>query len=184
VRALVVAVGLALAGAPSMPAPAQAQQVQPGLSSVYVQLMASHFGVPAGEASLLVEDMERMEDLPVVLLLARESGLAPTVILSRRQRGPTSWVQVAQQVQLGAGVFHVEIPADEVDDRIRRSVELFAGTPRAQWASLALDDDEVVSLTHVKVLSRHLTVGKGRVLQAREQAGSWVESIPHLMGVP
>ena len=187
--ALLLLLGFAVAvGAGGVPDAVAAQQVQPGMTSVYTQLVASHFGVPSGEARLLVEDLERAEDLPVVLLLARESGLSPSVILSRRQRGAptqhTPWLEVARQVQLGGGVFYVEIAADQVDDRVRRPMGLFEGTPRAQWAGLDLTDDEVVDLTHVKVLSRHLMVEKGRVLEARERAGSWVASIPQLMGVP
>lgn len=186
--ALLLLLGFAVATGAGVPGAVEAQQVQPGMTSVYTQLVASHFGVPSGEAQLLVEDLERTEDLPVVLILARESGLSPSVILSRRQRGApaqrTPWLEVARQVQLGGGVFYVEIAADQVDDRVRRPVGLFEATPQAQWAGLDLTDDEVVDLTHVKVLSRHLTVEKGRVLEAREAAGSWVGSIPQLMGVP
>jgi len=186
--ALLLLLGFAVAVGAGVPDALEAQQVQPGMTSVYTQLVASHFGVSSGEARLLVEDLERAEDLPVVLLLARESGLSPSVILSRRQRGAptqhTSWLEVARQIQLGGGVFHVEIAADQADDRVRRPMGLFERTPRAQWAGLDLTDDEVVDLTHVKVLSRHLMVEKGRVLEAREAAGSWVGSIPQLMGVP
>ncbi|GEM_PF-1837891 len=186
--ALLLLLTFALVTGAGVPRAVEGQQVQPGMTSVYIQLIASHFGVPPGEAQLLVEDLERTEDLPVVLLLARESGLSPSVILSRRQRGApaqrTPWLEVARQVQLDGGVFYVEIAADQLSDRVRRPMGLFNQTPRAQWAGLDLTDDEVVDLTHVKVLARHLTVDKGRVLEAREATGSWVGSIPQLMGVP
>jgi len=157
------------------------------MTSVYVQLVSSHFGLPAGEASLLLEDLGETEQLPVLLLLSRESGIPPAAVLSRRYRaGPSgiSWVAVARQLNLGAAVFHVDIPEDEVDDRVRRAMDLFRGTSRANWNALDLEDAEVVALTHVRFLSRQVGVSKGEVLAARAQSGSWVEAIQHVLGVP
>lgn len=172
----------------SMAVPLEAQRTPSDpVASVYVQLVASHFNLPAGEASILLEDLPAVDELPVLLLVARESGIPPAAVLSRRYRtdpGGISWVAVARQLNLGAGVFYVDIPEADLDARSRRAVELFQATPRAGWNGLELDDAEVVTLTHVRFLSRQVGVSKGEVLQARARSDSWVAAIQHVLGVP
>jgi hypothetical protein len=182
--------GLCLAGllaeAPQLAA--QDAAAASAVEAAYLRMISAHFGISPTEATHMAEDLGAAEEVPVVFLLARESGLSPSVILSRRQRagpaGATSWIQVARQLQLGAGVFHVVVPDDEVDDRIRGALNAFQETPRVRWADVEISDDDVVALTHLRVLSRQLGVSKGEILRARTTAGSWVDSIRHLMGSP
>ncbi len=183
--------GLLLAGLLAA-APQVAAAQDPGAASAveaaYLRMIAAHFGVSTTEATHMAEDLGSAEEVPVVFLLARESGLSTSVILSRRQRaGPSGlppWTEVARQLQLGSGTFHVEVPDDEVDDRIRGAMNAFQEVPRARWSEVQLSDGDVVALTHLRVLSRQLGVSKGEVLRARTTAGSWVDSIRHLMGTP
>lgn len=182
--------GLCLAGllATTSHLAAQDPGATPAVEAAYLRMISAHFGISSTEATHMAEDLGSAEEVPVVFLLARESGLSPSVVLSRRQRvgptGATPWTQVARQLQLGAGSFHVEVPDDEVDDRIRGALNAFQAVPRARWTEVELSDADVVSLAHLQVLSRQLGVSKGEVLRARTTAGSWVESIRHLMGSP
>jgi hypothetical protein len=150
----------------------------------YERVVSLHFDLPEGEARLLLEEGIQLEELPVVLLLARERGVSPSVVISRRTRSDpsTTWLQVAAQMDLGAGVFHVELGEEDLDRSTRRSAELFRSTPRERWDALALTDDEVITLANVRVLSRSLGVPEGRVLHARGEAGSWVGAVDLLVG--
>jgi hypothetical protein len=171
-----------------LPVPVDGQRIAPdGPTAFYVQLVATHFNVDAGEVSILLEDVRDPDHLPVLLTLSRESGIPPAAVLSRRYRGGPNgeaWVSVARQLNLGAGAFYVEIPEAEVDDRTRRAAELFRNTSRANWNALDLNDAEVVALANVRFLSRQLGVGKGEVLSARARSDSWADCVRHLLGVP
>lgn len=177
-----------MACATMLPSPLNAQRGAAGDAAVaaYTRVMASAFDIPVAEASLLLEEGIQAQELPVVLLMARESGLSPAVILSRRNRGgqPRAWIQVAGEVNLDAGAFHVEIPEAELDDRGRQATEGFRSTPRAGWSTLSLSDEQIIVLTNVRVLARELDVARGDVLAARERAGSWPGSLQFLFGVP
>ncbi len=167
-------------------AEAQGDTPSEAMVAAYVRVVAGEFGLPAAEASLLVEEGIRPEELPVALLLARESGLAPSVIVSHRQRGGglAPWVSVSRQVGLGASVFHAEIPEEELDDRGRAALAAFRSAPRSEWDGVQLDDDHAMTLANVRVLSRGLQVSRAETLAARERAGSWPGSVQFLLGVP
>lgn len=165
---------------------AQADDRGNPLATTYVRVVASHFDVPPAEGDLLAEEGIRLEELPAALLIARETGLSPSVILSRRQRGatPVPWMAVARQVNLGASVFWVEIAEGDRDDRARAALSGFDATDRSGWDGLELSDDQIITLTNVRVLSRGLGVPKGETLGARERSGSWISSLQFLLGVP
>lgn len=177
---------LVLAFAAPQVVEAQADDRRNPLAATYVRVVASHFGLPPAEGDLLAEEGIRLEELPAALLIARESGLSPSVILSRRQRGttPVPWIAVARQVNLGAALFWVEVAEGDRDDRARAALSGFDARDRGAWDGLELTDDQIVTLTNVRVLSRELGVPKGETLAARERSGSWVGSLQFLLGVP
>lgn len=149
--------------------------------ATYLRIVADEFRVSADEARDLLRAGAGIEELPVLYRLSRHSGISPTVLLALHGRG-TSWIGVAGRYRLGAATFHLEIPADQVDDRVRRAHELFLGTPQAQWNGLSLSDEEVVVLANLHLLTRGTGSTPGQVLQARARAGSFAEAARLLAG--
>lgn len=146
----------------------------------YLRIVSEQFGVPEDEVRALIRAGSRAEELPVLLRLSRYSGIAPTVLLTLHRRG-SSWMGVAERYQLGAGTFHIAIPEDQVDDRVRRVHQLFRDTPEPRWNTLSLTDEEVVVLANVHLLTRGTGSTPGRVLEARTRAGSFTGSVRFLV---
>jgi hypothetical protein len=147
----------------------------------YMRVMSLHFELPPGEAERLLEGRLAADELPVVLFLSRESGIAAPALVAMRRAG-TSWSALGRRAGVGGDRFHVEIPEAAVDARVARIHERYAATPRSGWATLDFTDDEVITLVHLQVLTRQFQVPVARVLQARSGAPSWVEVPARLAG--
>jgi hypothetical protein len=170
---------LVLASFPALEARAQAQPSD----AAYLGLVVEHYRVAPEEVRVLVRAGAVVEELPVPLRISHRSGIPPTVLLTLHRRGD-SWLGVARRYGLGAEIFHVAIPPDQVDDRIRRVWELYRDTPEARWSTLSLSDHEVVTLANLQFLVRATGSTPGRVLEARAQAGSFPGAVSLLLGRP
>lgn len=178
-RAALVLGGLVLASFTALEARAQDQPSD----AAYVRMVAEHFRVAPEEVRVLIRAGAVAEELPVPLRISDRSGIPPTVLLTLHRRGD-SWLGVAGRYGLGAEIFHVVIPPDQVDDRIRRVWELYRDTPEARWGTLRLSDPEVVVLANLQLLTRATGSTPGRVLEARERAGSFPGAVRLLVGRP
>jgi hypothetical protein len=141
---------------------------------LYIRFMAGEFSILEGEADRLLEERIAPDELPVVLFLSRESGIAAPAILASRRSG-LPWVQVARRGGVFPDRLFVEIPSSLDDPRIRRIRQLFSSTPRTGWGSLELSDDEVITLVHLRVLTRGFGRRVDEVLTARALSASWIE---------
>ncbi len=142
-------------------------------ADAYVRTVAAHFQVPESEAHILLEERMSTEELPVLLLLARETGIAPTALLASRRSGQ-NWIGVSRRFDMPASRFHVEIPMDVAGPELQRAMRAFAETPSAQWGSIDFSDEEIMALVHVKVLSRYFELSPERIMEARSEAGNWI----------
>jgi hypothetical protein len=157
------------------------QAQTPADRDAYLRVVSRHFELPAGEAERLLEDRIAPDELPVLLFLHAESGIAAPALLAMRRPGST-WSQVARRYGVGGDRFHVEIPAAAVDARTRRIHELFTGTPRGGWAALEFTDEETITLVNLRMLAERFTVPPARVLEVRGAVGSWIEVPARLSG--
>lgn len=167
---------LLVAGA-SQKAHAQAED-----RAAYERVMAAHFQVTESEVSLLAAEGAGPEQLPVLLLLARESGLAPPAVLAYR-RGGQSWMAILRRLDVPMSRLRLELGSDQAGAELERAVRLMQETAESQWATLELSDAEVAALVHVRVFSRYFQVSPGRVIEARGRVGSWIE-VPTELGRP
>lgn len=174
---LVVAALVLLVATTSQDAHAQAEA-----RAVYERVMATHFQVSESEVSLLAAEGAGPEHLPVLLLLSRESGLAPPVVLAYRRGGQT-WMAIVRRLNVPVSRFHVDLDPAEAGAELERAVRLLRETPDSQWGTLELSDTEVAGLVHVRVLSRYFQIPPGRVTEARSRVGSWIE-VPAELGRP
>ncbi len=140
----------------------------------YVRVVAQHFDLPVAEAERLLEGRIAPDELPVLLYLERQGGIAAPALLALRRTG-SSWSAIGRRYGVGGDRFHVEIPEAAVDTRTRRIFESFQSTPRAGWATLDFGDEDLVTLVNLRLLSVRFSVPVARVIEARGAVGSWVE---------
>ncbi|HZD03425.1 MAG TPA: hypothetical protein VE173_00860, partial [Longimicrobiales bacterium] len=113
------------------------------------------------------------DHVPVVLFLARRTGVSPDVLVSRHRRG-RSWAEVGERLGLDAGAFHVPLPEDASLGPLAAAYRRFASTPASGWSSIDLSDRDVVALVNIRFLGAVLAVPPARILEVAARAGSFV----------
>jgi hypothetical protein len=156
--------------------PGSAQQTDP---AHYLQVMSAAFGVSVSEGQRLAGEGVPLEALPVVLFLARETGLAPSAILALRRSG-ASWSALAIRSGVSFDRIVVELPEGVGSPHARSLAARLRATPRETWNTLQFDDDDVVFFVHVRGLTRHLELPVSRVVEATTPADSWVAAVRRL----
>ena len=78
-------------------------------AAAYARAVGEHFRVPPEEVAVLSEWGLAIEEIPVVLFLARRGGMSADA-LATLKRGGQSWFQLAQRSGLDAGSFLVPLP--------------------------------------------------------------------------
>jgi hypothetical protein len=158
----------------AFPAGSEAQAGESRDRSTYLAVMATYFQVSPMEVEILLEGRNAIDELPVLLLLAQETGMSPAA-LSASRRGGATWMVLLRRFGLNAAHLHVPLQAADVDARVERVWTLYRDSDRSAWERIELTDEEVITLVHLKVLSRHHGVDPGRILGTRAAVGSWVE---------
>lgn len=133
----------------------------------YLRAAAEHFRFEPREVAVLTRWGLSAGEIPVVLFVAGQAGVAPDVVVARRRQGG-SWMEIAADYSIHAGNFHVPVggPAGFLADAYER----FAAVEASRWNAVHLSDDEVVGLVNVRFLSRHLSVSAAQVLGALDPA--------------
>jgi len=117
----------------------------------------------------------------VVLFLSRRAGVSPDALIGLRRSG-RPWGQVASQLGLGVSTFHIPLPEDAPLGSLSRAYGEFRGRPSRDWNLIELLDREIIALVNLRVLSEHVGVTPLRVLQCREEAGSFAAGFALLRG--
>ena len=168
---------LVAAAALLAPAPADGQQDPVQL---YLRAVADHFDLPASEVRVLSEWRIGPEEVPVALFISREAGISADALLVRK-RGGRGWGEISRQHGLGADVFHVPLPPGTPAGPLTPVYESFRATPTSGWGSLVLEDEALIQLVNLHVLSEYLRTPPDRVLQAWGEAGSFVDAYVALL---
>jgi hypothetical protein len=163
--ALAAAVALA-ALAPGL----RAQGAGEGLDAYY-RAAAEHFGVAASEVRILAEWNLAPDEVPVVLFLSRRGGVSADAIAALRRSGK-SWADLGTQYGVHAGQLHVSLDEGIDLGPLGRAYGEFRGRPSSGWASIRLEDREVVTLVNLRFLADALNRPHAQVLSALARAGS------------
>jgi len=160
---------------------AQAQEVNASVKEAYFRTVAKHFGVSPGEASILGDWDLDPDEVPVVLFVSKAAGVAPDALVGFRRSG-RSWMDVASRYGLTAATFHVAFPPDAALGSLARAYAEYRGVTAREWVRIELRDPEILALVNVRVLSAESGVPPHRIIQLRDEAGSFVAAFPRLGG--
>ena len=165
--------GFVLSIAVLAPFPSLGQDVDSGVSDAYFRALAEHFEVPLGEVAIVGDWELEPDEVPVVLFLSRNAGVSPDALIGLRRSG-RPWSEVASRFGLSVRSFHISLPEDAPLGLLSRAYGEFRGRPSRDWNQIELNDPEIIALVNLKVLSEQVGVSPLRVLQSREEAGSFV----------
>lgn len=152
----------------------------PGLSAQdaaradYFRAVARYFSLPANEVAILSEWSIQPDEIPVVVFVARRSGVSPEAVLALRESGQ-SWASLTRRYRISPAALHVPIRDDAPAGALDEAYARFRGTPVGEWDGVTLSDAEIVGLVNVRVLSQALGLSAERVAAVTGTTPSYVQ---------
>lgn len=147
---------------------------QDAAHSDYFRSVARYFSLPASEVAILAEWKIAPEEVPVVLFVARRSGVSPEAVVALRDSG-LSWATLTGRYRVTPSSLHVPIRDDAAAGMLTTAYGHFRSTPVNQWNSVPLEDHEIVGLVNVRVISQVLGHSAEDVAAASGSMTTWVQ---------
>jgi hypothetical protein len=122
-------------------------------------------GLPEPEIGRLLARGAPDVDLPVIGFLSVQLGQPPETILDLHLGG-LPWVDIALRFGHGPEIFYVPFAADP-GPPYGKAWGYYKKTPRAQWRTIRLADDDVFNLVNVRVCHDYYHVPYDRVVALR-----------------
>lgn len=122
------------------------------------------FGAPLKTLNALSEKLPP-DEVPVLLHIAKEAGVAPQRVLDLRLAGKT-WADIVSFLKLSPAIFHVDVEGP-VGPPYGRALGYYRNKPRKEWGKIVLPDADIVNLVNLKFLSLHFGLPPGEVINLR-----------------
>ena len=158
-----------------------AGQASPAATADYFHAVARFFSLPSNEVSILSEWEIPTDEIPVVLFIARRSGVSPEALVALRRDGQ-SWSVLATRYGVGSAALHVPVPADAHVGALDRVYDGYRSIPVERWSTIRLTHDEVVDIVNVRLISQSLGLPVARVIGETGTSGSHVALYERLKG--
>lgn len=153
-------------------APASSQE-SPAARAEYFGAVARFFNLPANEVAILSDWEIPADEIPVVLFIARRSGVSPEALVALRE-AQQSWVTLATRYRVGPFALYVPVADDASVGALEVAYEAYRTVPVAEWGSIQLTDADVVGLVNVRLISQTLGIPAERVLDGTGSVASYV----------
>lgn len=176
-----VFLGILLALGSTAPSSVLGQDVGPGVRDAFFRALGEHFELPVEEVAIVGSWQLDPDEIPVVLFLSQRAGVPPDALIGLRKRGH-SWQEIGGRFGLGVQVFFIPLPQDGPMGTLTRIYGEFRSKPSSEWNEIELNDNEALYLVNLRVLSEQIGVPPLRVLESREEAGSFLGAFASLLG--
>lgn len=154
-------------------APVSSQE-SPAARAEYFGAVARFFSLPSSEVAILSDWEIPADEIPVVLFMARRSGVSPEALVALRE-AQQSWVTLATRYRVGPFALYVPVPDDASVGALEVAYEAYRTMPVAQWGSIQLTDADVVGLVNVRLISQTLGISAESVLGRTASGTSYVD---------
>lgn len=155
---------------------------EPAAVEAYYRAVGDHFRVPEDEVSILADWNLSPDEMPVLLFLARRGGISADALVALKRSG-RGWSELARRYGLDAGAFYVSLGESASAGSLASTWELFQGVPAGRRSEVRLQDEDIVRLVNVSVLSEVMHVPPGRVVAAYDRSGTFVGAYQQLRGM-
>jgi len=129
--------------------------------------IGDHYGVPEKEVLVVHERKIPDEELPVVFFVAKQAGVAPSVIVQLRLGGKT-WMEISNRFGLTAELFYIAFDKDP-GPPYGKAWGHFKKNKRDQWKSIQLVDADIINLVNLKFMAERLGCTPGEIVKLRAQ---------------
>lgn len=161
--------------------PAEAAAQAGPARQAYLRAVAEYFQLPEEEVSILADWNLVPDEIPVALFVATRAGISPEALVALRGSG-RSWNELARRYQVGPAQLHVPLARSPSAGLLSAVYQQYQGTPVAEWGQITLEDEDIVTLINVRVLSSTLGMRPDEVLARRVQASSFVDVYARIIG--
>lgn len=151
-----------------------------GGEAAYFRAVALYFDLPESEIAILGDWHLPAEEIPVVLFIARRAGISPEALVALRGSG-YSWVTLAHRYGIGAAALHVPLRDASSAGALELLYQRFVATGPDEWAAIPLDEDQIISLVNVRVLSQALGLPPEEIARRTSATLSFVELYAQLV---
>lgn len=156
-----------------------AQEVDEPSTQAYLGAVAEFFELPRSEVSILAEWHLPLDEIPVVLFVARRVGISPEALVALRESG-RGWGELTRRYRVDAAHFHVPLPASAEAGPLSAAYQQYRSLPTSRWGEISLGDGDIVGLVNLRLLAQTLNQPPERVL-ARADGGSWADLYARLI---
>lgn len=164
-------------------APLTAQE-NPQDREAFFRAVGDFFQVSRAEMDILADWDLPAGEIPVALFVAQRAGVSPEALVALRRSG-RSWSRLAAQYHLDASHFHVPLPEGTDAGPLARAYGEYRSRPPSEWSGVPLEDDEIITLVNLRVVSQTLRLPADEVLaRAGPAGGSWVRVYRDLLPDP
>jgi hypothetical protein len=150
-----------------------------GLRGFYLGV-GEYFRVPEREVivirerHIVRERHIRVEEIPVVFLIAQRARVAPATVIDLRLHG-RSWLDITIHYGLSPEIYYVYLPATvKVGPPYGKAYGHYKNKPRKEWRTIVLDDDDVINLVNLKFVSQHYGYPAAEVAKLRSKGKDFV----------
>lgn len=124
---------------------------------------------------MLAEGDVPAEEVPVALLIARNSGVSASAVLALR-RGGRAWADLLVRYGLHAGRLYVPLDLPPTEGVGAEAYRAYESRDRGSWRVIRLPDEAVVYLVNLDFLSHHLELPAQRVAEVMTREGSSIRA--------
>jgi hypothetical protein len=163
-------------------ATAAAAQEAATAQEAYFGAVAEFFQLPRSEVGILGDWRLDVDEIPVVLFVARRAGISPEALVALRQSG-RRWTDLVVRYGLDASHFHVPLPDQAQAGVLAEAFERYRSLPANRWSEVTLSDADIVALVNVRVLAQTLGLPPEAVLR-EAGGGTWHEIYGRLIRDP
>ena len=134
--------------------------------------VGEYFHVPEKEVIVIRERRIPDDEIPVILFIAQHAHVRPAVVIEYRLRG-YSWTKVTLHFGLTPDIYYV--PVREVHGPpYGKAYGHFRKRDRKEWNRIVLDDDDVVNLVNLRVISERYGYSPDEVIRLRSSGRDFV----------
>ncbi|HSG09162.1 MAG TPA: hypothetical protein VLA36_12450 [Longimicrobiales bacterium] len=163
-------------------ATAAAAQEGATAQEAYFGAVAEFFQLPRSEVGILGDWRLDVDEIPVVLFVARRAGISTEALVALRQSG-RPWTDLVVRYGLDASHFHVPLPDQAQAGVLAEAFRRYRSLPANRWSEVALSDADIVALVNVRVLAQTLGLTPEAVLR-EARGGAWHEIYGRLIRDP
>ena len=151
--------------APSADAPAVDSR------ELYRQGIAEYFKVPRADVQALTGRVLDLE-IPIVFFLARE-GQTDVATVMRWHDQKTSWAEIG--TRYGVNAEHYHVPLRYVGPPFGHAYGYYKKLPREQWRGIPLNEEDILNLVNLRVLTERYGVTADTVVARRGQGQNFLQ---------